>query len=588
MQPSSDRSAGSSHRLRRYGPLALIVVLLVAVGGIVAFGGDDEPAASSGDGGGGDAILADGEVGAPTPTGSMPLTYKEAEEAGTVDDYDWGDRCDPETGLVKIPTVYAAPCVPVFDGDNGGATASGVTADTIKIVRYIGDSSADATALLNGMDVNDTPATQSDTLRDYFEVYASRMETYGRKVELVDYKATGAPDDVVAAKADATQIASELKPFAVYGGPNLDRGTFAQELTSHGILCYDCAGPVPEAMVADMRPLVWGGLPSAEQFLVSLAAWSSNLGDLTPEEEAAAGQASFAGDPEMRDQPRKNGVIHFDQDPPVFEVSEDDVPEGIALIESYVFDFATMPQKATELVAKFKAAGITTIEFLGDPVMPIYLTSAATDQDYFPEWVFTGTVLTDTNVFARQYNPEQMAHAFGISQLAAPTAPEIQDPLVVYRWYFGADAFPPARAQYAVYHGPARFLMNGIHMAGPELTAENFARGQFRIPPAGGGPTTPQVSFGSWGFFPTVDYAGIDDSTEIWWDPSVEAPDETGQDGKGVWRRAHKGLRFINEDDAPTPAPFADPDDTVTVLDELPAEDTPPDYPAPPGSPAAQ
>lgn len=579
----------TSDRLRRYGPLALIVVLLVAVGAVVvvAGGDDDDPAAP--DEAAGDDPFADGEVGAPDPIGRMPLTYAEADEAGTVDDLDWGERCDPATGRVKVPTVYAAPCVPAFDGDNGGATTSGVTAEEVTVVRYVGDASTDLTALLGSMDVNDSAGAQLQTMRDFVEIYSSRAELYGRTIEVVDYQATGASNDVVAAQADATQIATELEPFAVIGGPQQDRGTFAQTLTSHGIVCVDCAGAVPAAMLEEMRPLVWSPLPSAEQFIGTLAAWAANLEDLSPEAAAEAGNASFAGDPEMRDRPRKNGVIHYDQDPPLFPLADEDLPEGIEILESYVLDFATLAQKATELVAKFKAEGITTIEFLGDPIMPIYLTTAATEQGYFPEWVITGTYLTDSNIFGRQYDPRQMAHAFGISQLAAPTEQDLQDPIRLYRWYFGGDdTMPPARAQYGPLQSPARFLVNGIHMAGPDLTAETFARGQFRIPPAGGGPTTPQISFGRWGFFEAVDYHGIDDSTEIWWDPTVTAVDETGATGEGVWRRAHGGLRFINEDDTPSPNPFADPGDTVTVLDELPEQDTPPDYPPPPDSPAAR
>ena len=572
----------SSDRLRRYGPLALIVVLLVAVGAVVAIAGGEEDGTEASDEDAGDDPFAGGEVGAPDPVGRMPLTYAEADEAGTVDDHEWGDRCDPATGRVKVPTVYAVPCVPVFDGDNGGATTSGVTADEIKVVRYVGDASTDLTALLGSMDVDDSTEAQLETMRDYVEIYSSRAETYGRTIEVVDYKATGASNDVVAAQADATQIATELEPFAVIGGPQQDRGTFAQELTSRGIVCVDCAGAIPASMIDEMRPLVWSPLPAAEQFIGTLAAWASNL-------NTEATTAAFAGDPELRDQPRKNGVIHYDQDPPVFPLADEELPEGIAVVESYVLDFATLAQKATELVAKFKAEGITTIEFLGDPIMPIYLTAAATEQGYFPEWVITGTYLTDSNIFGRQYDPRQMEHAFGISQLAAPTEQDLQDPIRLYRWYFGgADTMPPARAQYGPLQSPARFLVNGIHMAGPDLTSETFARGQFRIPPAGGGPTTPQISFGRWGFFDAVDYSGIDDSTEIWWDPTVTAVDETGASGQGVWRRAHQGLRFINEDDAPAPNPFAEPGDTVTVLDELPEEDTPPEYPPPPDAPAAR
>jgi hypothetical protein len=61
--------------------------------------------------------------------------------------------------------------------------------------------------------------------------------------------------------------------------------------------------------------------------------------------------------------------------------------------------------------------------FLGDPIMPIYLTKAATDQNYFPEWIITGTVLTDTTVFGRLYDQKQWAHAFGISSLPLPGCP---------------------------------------------------------------------------------------------------------------------------------------------------------------------
>ena len=31
-----------------------------------------------------------------------------------------------------------------------------------------------------------------------------------------------------------------------------------------------------------------------------------------------------------------------------------------------------------------KSAGVTTIVFMGDPLMPIYLTKAASDQNYHP------------------------------------------------------------------------------------------------------------------------------------------------------------------------------------------------------------
>ncbi len=121
-----EREQARGSNLRRDGPLAVIVVLLAGIGAAVLAGGGG--GSTGGDEAAGPAA-GSGAAGAPEPTGRMPLTYAEASDAGRVDDYDWGDRCDTDLGTVRIPTVYAAPCVPVFDGDNGGATGIGVTAE---------------------------------------------------------------------------------------------------------------------------------------------------------------------------------------------------------------------------------------------------------------------------------------------------------------------------------------------------------------------------------------------------------------------------------------------------------------------------
>ena len=46
---------------------------------------------------------------------------------------------------------------------------------------------------------------------------------------------------------------------------------------------------------------------------------------------------------------------------------------------------------APGLIAKLKAAGDTSVIFVGDPVAPGPITKAATGQDYFPEWIVTGS-----------------------------------------------------------------------------------------------------------------------------------------------------------------------------------------------------
>ncbi len=586
--------------LKRYGPLGVIVVLLLAVGAVVALGGGDDGEPSDTTGGGGaatcprpDVHVEEQEAGAPPAVCGQPITYDEAVEAGTEADHDWGDSCDPATGQLKMPTIYAPPCVPVFEGDNGGETYPGVTADKVTIVRFIPDPSGDLTSLLNGMGVDETPEDATKTFNDYFTIATSQIEDYGRKVEAVDFEGSGQANDEVASRADAREIIEDIHPFAVIGGPALDRGAFATELADAGILCLGCGLALPSKIVLDKAPMMYGEQPSIDQFLATLAAWVNQSDEAASQagRPDAASNAVFAGDERFHDQERKVGVIHFEQDPPIFDEtaeSQDQFDAAYALRETYIFDagnLGALQEKAVDLIAKMKSNDITTIMFLGDPIMPRFLTAQATVQDYFPEWIFTGTALTDTNVFGRAYDQEQMAHAFGLSQLAVPVEQELQTPWRMYKWYFGEDAEPAATKQYALISVQPSVIALGIHMAGPTLTPETFARGLFRVPPRGGGPTTPQVSYGNWGVHAGLDMWASDDSVAIWWDPEAEGTDEIDRMGKGMWRYSNGGERFTSQD-APLPAPFEE-EGTVTQFDELPAEDSAPDYPPPPGSPAA-
>ena len=117
-EPSGPGRAVS--RLRVAGPVVLIVAALIAAGVSATVhennGHHDVRAA---------ARAAPGRSAHST----VPLTYAAAAKVGKTSDYDWGSECDHTTGRLKIPSVYAPPCVPVFTGANGGATSSGVTGE---------------------------------------------------------------------------------------------------------------------------------------------------------------------------------------------------------------------------------------------------------------------------------------------------------------------------------------------------------------------------------------------------------------------------------------------------------------------------
>ena len=105
----------SNTMARRYGPIAAVVALVVAA--VLTFGrggGDDnDDAAGSGEAASRDELILSG-----------PMTPQRAELEGEAE-VDFGPNCDAETGRLTLPTIYAAPCVVTFDGDNGGATSPG-------------------------------------------------------------------------------------------------------------------------------------------------------------------------------------------------------------------------------------------------------------------------------------------------------------------------------------------------------------------------------------------------------------------------------------------------------------------------------
>src|SRR5215510_13648217 len=69
------------------------------------------------------------------PSLGAPITFDQAKAEN--EHVDWGPNCDTTTGKVAVPSGYAPPCVaPWKGGNNGGATAPGVTADTITVALY--------------------------------------------------------------------------------------------------------------------------------------------------------------------------------------------------------------------------------------------------------------------------------------------------------------------------------------------------------------------------------------------------------------------------------------------------------------------
>jgi hypothetical protein len=187
----------------------------------------------------------------------------------------------------------------------------------------------------------------------------------------------------------------------------------------------------------------------------------------------------------------------------------------------------------------------------------------------------------DTSLFARQTDMEQWKDGFGISLIGARGAQETNGAFRIWDWAYGG--LPPNNTANVLNGGLLLTVFPGIHLAGPELTPETFRDGLFRYPPSGGGPTEVQISRGDHGVWPDTDFGGSDDATVIWFDPTAEGEDEVGNQGTGLYRYANGGQRYTlgNFPDSLEEAGLFDNASSVTIFDQVPAEDETPDYPLP-------
>ncbi len=602
MQPAAaggdGRTGGAG--LRRWGPLAAIAVVVRAVVAIIVFGGGD-----SGDGGdqaestttststsapsgstatepdpaSSAAPTTEAEASIPTWEGSPyppgVMSFEVAADLGL--ELDFGERCDTERGRVKVPDIFAPTCWLPFEGDNGGATAPGVTGDTIRIAYYESqDSDFVLQYLTDAIADDDTNADVTDTMEKLLQFYETYYETYGRRVELIPVVASGVVNDEVSARADAVRIAEEIKPFMVWNGPGLTNA-FAEELAARGIPCISCGPGQPVDYYIANDGLSWTiGAGNAQTNLLVADYVARKL---------AGSPAQFAGDPDMVTTERVFGLLYISSSSASEAVADQLEAEladrGVELAARipYALDPFTIQETASNAIAKLKDAGVTSVIFASDPIAPRDFTREATAQEYFPEWILADGFLSDTNAFARTYDQDQWAHAFGLTSLAAPVRPENGGSFHKYTWFHGEE--PAANDEIGVIDPFPALFYAALSAVGPDLTIESFRDALFAAPPTPRSITAPSLSYGSQGRWPAElepDYLGVDDVTEIWWDPTAVGPDELRRDGVGMYQWVDGGRRYLAGEFEAGPTRAFDPEGAITIYDDRPPSEASPDY----------
>ena len=587
---------------KRYRPYMAIVTAVVALVWFLPGGGgnDDQQASAAGSvvtpggasstPGGATSNADDGTSvasgpstaagGAVRQSGGGAASNGTANEAVAVPDT-VGANCDTKTGRIKVPTIYAPPCVPPFSGDNGGSTYQGVSKDKIRVVFFQPEADPAVNAALTAAGANNTPEEQRATMADYVDYFNHTYETYGRQVELIYRQGSGKTDDDAVGRADALAIATEDKAFAVFGSPVSTK--YTEELAARHVLCI-CTTSQPQEMYERLAPYIgYTTLMASTQGYIHRAEYVGK--------RLAGRKAVHAGTSDgvpLSTANRKFGLLWYETPDHAyaqgvtFFVKELKEKYNVSLAEnlSYPSDYAQVSERARPLIQRLKSAGVTSVIFSGDPIAPAIFTKEATRQLYFPEWIITGSALTDTTLFARTFDQQQWVRAFGISFLTARSPEEAGSAYKTHVWYHGRP--PTASNQYGVIYPTPFTFFTGVHLAGPNLTVQSWQAGLFSYPLTGSGrKTSATTSYGHHNIWPFTDYTNLDDVTEIWWDPNANGEDEVGNQGVGMYRYVDGGVRYL-----PGQHPTTDPkafvmEGTVTIYDTPPPGEEQPDYPPP-------
>ncbi len=453
------------------------------------------------------------------------------------------------------------PCVPFFEGDNGGATAPGVTKDDIKIVLYTDRCcEGDMNEPYKPSDEGQCDSTYEfectnivRTVKAHLRYFQRRYQTYGRTVDVVAQKSSGNVGGSCASRqADAKNGLREHEPFAVIhivAGGGLS--CYASEMGSKNVPSFGEGWPLPREDFRDIRPYMWGFFPD----LTTIAEWSASFICRKLDE----GTAKYAGDPTYHDQDRKFGFIRPEGDSrgPELRLSaallESELQRqcGFEFDEQGRFDATGTPaggREAPQIISRFKQEGVTTvvcycIPILTESTAPT-MQRTAESLDYFPEWYWDSASRYDESFWWRAFGVPEHRN-FGSTFLWRNPALREQYHFQAYREEEpGSD--PNWRSNFEIYHVFLN-LFQAIQAAGPNLTVDTVEQGMFTFNYLNRqNPFIPLGGYGPYGPDAISDYTFVDSAMGWWWDPTGTPPG--GQQGEGCMRVIRQGLRVYPDE----------------------------------------
>jgi hypothetical protein len=485
------------------------------------------------------------------------------------------------------------PCVPHFEGSNGGTTFQGVTKDEITVLVYAtsytnipdqnGDQAEDGPNAGTYCDVDAPPESDPNCLdqlaktRDHREVniarafsryFNDRFQTYNRHVHFYVYYSSGGATPS-SRRADAADNWTTLKPFAVidraiFGGNN---AAYAEAMVRNNVSVFGNFTALEGAYYRKYAPFIWSFWPDIEH-------WAANYSNYVCKKIVPHPAAIHAGGT-LANKARVYGFLSAN-DPtyPGLKLFADLARQKLAACGVKAAEDVTFPrhqytidtspqevQAARTNIAKLQSANVTTILWLGG--YETQHSKAAADAGYLPEWVVAGDLLQDAMSNARAQDQRAWSHAWLVGTALREDRLEDSPCRQAFR-----EGDPNGRAidefnACDIYRGMFQ-LFTSIQVAGPNLNPQSVDQGQHAIQRQSS--PSPYVAAC---FYDPGDYTCVKDASESWWDPAAPDPDNrAGQ--AGCWRLVDGGKRYLAGDwSGDDKRVFANPKDPCNDVDSI-------------------
>lgn len=465
------------------------------------------------------------------------------------------------------------PCVPFFEGDNGGETYQGVTGEEITVLVYASggiiripdgpdDEGAETTPPTGTYcDVDKKPNSQEECLNDegtqdhtivqaaraLSRYFNSRFQTYKRHVHFYIYwTGAGTPSG---RRSDAQDNWETLKPYSVLV-TDLFRGntqSYVDAMAKRRVTAYTAQSFIRNEEFRENAPFMWGFWPDVEH--------SAELFTEYVCKRVAPFPVGNSGEPEHMGEERKYALLSTsDSSYPGIQSFADMVtdnlkqgcPNGAQLdiADEYTypnngFAIDSDPNQASTArtnMADMQSKDVTTIIWLGG--FETEHSKAADQLGYYPEWVVAGDLENDQYDEGRHQNQAAWQYAWTMSHQLLEQRQSDTPCRQAFR-QASPNGTESDENQACSFYRAFFMLFRGIQVAGPFLTPQAVDEGNHAIPAQES--TSPFVAAC---FFDPGDYTCVKDAQESHWDP--DAPDPNGQPNEsGCYRMANGGVRHI-------------------------------------------